>query len=164
MFRRTGTDSLNDFAQGGVDPAALEDLGRSIHQGEPDLPLRGPHLAHAVVLPQLLHLLEGWGGEVLDDEAVEAIRTGAPMGGQGLPLEEEDRCPEGLVGKSEDERRGVRDPPFVLGVAVDAEPLLNDGLQLRDHLQVALGLGHSEDGLEDPVIGSLDCCFVAVLG
>ncbi len=29
----SGSDSLNDFAQGGVDSAELEDLGRGIHQG-----------------------------------------------------------------------------------------------------------------------------------
>jgi hypothetical protein len=109
-----GYNSLYDFAQGGIDPAELEDLGRSIHQGKPDPPLRGPHLAHPVVRPQLLHLVASGCGKVLDDEAVEAVRTGAPRGGKGLLLEEEDRSPEGLVGQSEDEGRGVRNPLFVL--------------------------------------------------
>jgi hypothetical protein len=48
------------------------------------MPLRGPRLAHVVVCLQLLHLVESGGGEVLDDEAVEAVRIGAPSGGQGL--------------------------------------------------------------------------------
>jgi len=159
----SGSDSLNDFAQRGEDPAALEDLGRGIHQGKPDLPFRGPHLADTVVRPQLLHLVESGGGEVLDNEAV-AIRTGTTRGSQGLLLEEEDRSPEGLVGESDDKRRGVGNSPFVLGVAVDAEALLNDGLELRDRFQVAFRLGHCEDGLENLVIGIFDRCFVAVFG
>ncbi len=147
-----------------MDPAELEDLGWGIHQGEPDLPLSGPHLARAVIRPKLLHLVEGGGGEVFNDEEVEVVRTGTPRGGEGLPLEEEDRCPVGLVGESEDEGGWVRDPPFIFGIAVDAEALLNGSLQLRDHLKVALSLGHSEDGFQDLVIRVLDGCFVAVLG
>jgi len=105
---------FDDFAQRGVDPAELQDLGWGIHQGEPDLPLCGPHLAHAVVRPKLLHLVEGGGSEVFDDEEVEVIRAGTPRGGKGLPLEEEDRCPVGFVGESEDERGGGKGPPVCL--------------------------------------------------
>ena len=63
-----------------------------------------------------------------DDEEVEVVRTGTPRGCKGLPLEEEDPCSVGLVGESEDEGRGVRDPLFIFGIAVDAEALLNGGL------------------------------------
>jgi hypothetical protein len=68
------------------------------------------------------------------------------------------------VGKSEDERRGIRNPSFVLSVAVDAKALLNGSLQLRDHLQVALDDGHRENGFENLVIGILACCFLRSLG
>ncbi len=68
------------------------------------------------------------------------------------------------MGSSEDERRGIRNPSFVLCVAVDAEALLNGSLQLRDHLQVALGDGHRENGFENLVIGILDCCFLRSSG
>ncbi len=114
---------LDDFAQRGVDPAELEDLGWGIHQGEPDLPLCGPQLAHAVVRPKLLHLVEGGGGEVFDDEEVEVVRAGTPGGGEGLPLEEEDCCPVGFVGESEDEGGGgVRDPRLSLALLLMRKP------------------------------------------
>ncbi len=79
---------------------ALVDL-RVIHQGKPDLTLSGPHLGHALVLPELLHLLQGGCGEVLDNEALGPF--GAPSLGQGLPLTEEDSCAVRFLCKPDDE-------------------------------------------------------------
>ena len=144
----------------GQGPPQQRCRGRAAHAvnySVADPPINGPDSLHPVMLPELLQLLRVGDGQVLHQEV--ATSSGSYLGNRGirkmLLLEPHDRVPHITVAELHTADGGESPSFFVNEGLANKSPRLQNIQQQWHRINIPIGLGSVEDGLDDLVVGLL---------